>query len=362
MSLGCAIGCLGSIPFGYVSDLGCAFRPILIMIAFTLIFAPLLLKTYRIFRIFGTKRISMVVIKDSQLALALLGFLFIDCLIIILWMSFANTRPIPKEVESTVGDNTYENICYSKFNQAFAVTVIVYKVLLLGVGLLLAYLSRNAPSLFNESKYITNSFFIFLMVVGLGMILQAVIDGQPDIIFAIRVVIICLSCVTVAFQFFLPKFYLLYTVKDEDIQGFQEPKSASNSRDYAASRVSNFDADDASDSGMSTSITLSQRVIDEFLTNGKLPDKVIELFSSIHKEAEALVKKSQTGFKVTLQDVKLLKDHSVDISTYYGLLDREMKQSSVATSAKTKVRNFRSTKTAVVNGSVIEEMEEEQKV
>ena len=226
MLFGCSLGCFSAIPFGYVNHVACALRPSMLIISFTLIYIPLIVKSYRVFRLFGTKRLSAIKITDKQLAVAMLFFVVVDFLIIACWIGIPKARPVPNLVASQTADYTYEWHCSAPVNNTVAVIVVVYKALTLVVGLIFAYYSRNAPSLFNESAYTASALYIFTIIVGTGIPLQSLIKGQPSVIFAIRTVVICLACFTTCVQFFAPKFYLLLTVKDGEIQGFDDPATS----------------------------------------------------------------------------------------------------------------------------------------
>lgn len=336
MSAGCCLGCLGAIPFAFVNDTSCALRPVIVMITYTMIFVPLLLKTYRVFKIFGKKKISKVLIKDRELAIYFIGFLLLDAIIIGLWMAFPSSRPVQTRVQN---GNNFEDICFSNNNQTIAVTVIAFKAVLLVIGLLLGYHSRNAPSLFNETTYILNSFGTFVLIVGVGMVMQHIVQGQPDVVFGIRVMTICFSCTMVACQFFLPKFYLLWTVQDDDIIGFDAPTKSDASSKYVSETSSNDD------------VFLSDEDKEEFLQRGRMPQKLIDLCSLVHQEAESLVNKNQSGYKVNIEDYKGLYEHAETVSGYYKLLVEEpsSKMASRPLSKKAISGYSRSTASSVVH-------------
>jgi hypothetical protein len=320
MNLGCALGAAGSIPYATVSDASCSLRPIMLMLAFTMAFIPLLLKTYRIFRIFGGQKISNVKITDTQLTIVFLGFVLIDVILLACWLTLA--RPVPTLTASSLALFTYEYKCAATYNTDFSTAVTVYKGCLLLLGLTLAYLARNAPSLFNETRYIVATLQSFVIIVVVGIPLTSLIKGQPVVIYAIQTIVICFASLTVL-QIFVPKFYLLYTVSDEDIQGFGSPTGSKdtikpNQKRQTSSLTSCAPSEAPSGDGGNKKL-LTTKEFKSFINDGVIPEKMSKVLTDIQEESDRLVKKSGSGFKVLPPDLKVLADHIqqyADISYY----------------------------------------------
>jgi hypothetical protein len=307
MNLGCALGAAAAIPYATVSDASCSLRPIMLMIAFTMAFIPLLLKTYRVFRIFGGKKLSNVKITDTQLSIVFLGFLLIDVIVLACWLTLA--RPVPTLTASDLALYTYEYKCAAPYSTDFVTAVIVYKGCLLLLGLTLAYLARNAPSLFNETRYIVATLQSFVMIVVIGIPLSSLIKGQPVVIYAIQTIVICCASLTVL-QIFVPKYYLLYTISDDDIQGFGSPTTSKDK--VKPSHKTNNSSPSASYAAPSEVVEgsftklLTTKEFKAFINDGIIPEKMSKVLCEIQEESDRLVKKSGTGFKVLPRDLKIL--------------------------------------------------------
>jgi hypothetical protein len=318
MNLGCALGAAGSIPYATVSDASCSLRPIMLMLSFTMAFIPLLLKTYRVFRIFGGKKLSNVKITDTQLTIVFLGFVLIDVILLACWLTLA--RPVPTLTASSLALYTYEYKCAAAYNTDFSTAVTVYKGSLLLLGLTLAYLARNAPSLFNETRYIVATLQSFVIIVVVGIPLTSLIRGQPVVIYAIQTLVICFASLTVL-QIFVPKFYLLYTVSDDDIQGFGSPIASKDTikpnHKRTATPSNSCVPSTVDDVGHAKLFTTKE--FKSFINDGVIPEKMSKVLSDIQEESDRLVKKSGSGFKVLPRDLKILADHIqeyADLSYY----------------------------------------------
>lgn len=76
--VGCALGASGAIPFGFVNEASCMLRPSFLTIAFTMTFIPLILKTYRIYKLFAGGKIVLLTVTDTALGKILAVFILVD--------------------------------------------------------------------------------------------------------------------------------------------------------------------------------------------------------------------------------------------------------------------------------------------
>mmetsp|Transcript_228 Transcript_228/g.210 ORF Transcript_228/g.210 Transcript_228/m.210 type:complete len:597 (+) Transcript_228:81-1871(+) len=300
MLIGCVLGAIAPISFAYVTPSSCFARPVLLSISFTLIFLPLLVKTYRIYKLFGSKKLSHVIIKDRHLMLVIGLFLFFDAIILCIWLSLPDVKPVPTEIHEN--DFSYTDRCTSKHNDTVAIIIVVYKAVILLVGLLLAYLTRHAPSLFNETKSIMGTMYMFVIIVGVGIPLMSLIVDQPTVTFIIQTFVITLAIITVLAQFFVPKFYLLYTVNDADIQGLgdtgNDKATIANSKPNRSSVASTGNDDNGSPhSG------LSSGELKTLFSTGRIPTALENVLKEIESQTDALIKKSGSGYKVKASEL-----------------------------------------------------------
>lgn len=318
MISGCALGSTAAIPFAYVHEISCALRPMMLMAAFTMTYVPLILKTYRIFRIFRNGKITLVNISDSQLTRVFLGFVLVDIIIIVCWMGVPSAQPVPTYRGAL---SSLVQVCDSQYNSTIITIVVVYKSCILVVGIFFAYLTRNVPSLFNESTHIAQVFKSLVLATVVGVTLITFIKDQPSVIYAIETLLMCFVSLATAFQLFLPKFYLIYTVDEEDIQGFEDrspekEKSMSKSRKVgpAIRSPSITSADDFCFWGSK----LTQREHKLFVNDGVIPKELAETLLKIKLETDRLITRSGSGFKVhpgDLQSLKILVSNFADMSS-----------------------------------------------
>ena len=330
MIVGCALGSTSAIPFNDVTPASCVLRPVMLMISFTMTFVPLILKTYRVYRIFSARILSPVRITDAILSYMLLGFVFVDCIILACWIGIAAARPVPMLLSSP-GLYTFEYHCSSQYNTQFITGVVVYKGIILLIGLCLAYLTRKVPSLFNESRHIAQVFYVIAVVVATGYLLVTLIEGQPVVILAIQTIVICLVSVMTACQVFLPKFYLLYTVADKDIRGFDEPSestvkfkpSVRRKRDTVSKSSTTISSADSATilSMLKWDARLDEKEVNSFVVNGVLPEYLISTLSYIKDEADRLQVKGGSGFRVIPKDFSEIEGYIKTLQDILSHLD-----------------------------------------
>jgi hypothetical protein len=322
MISGCALGATSAIPFAYVNEVSCGLRPTMLMLSFTMTYVPLILKTYRVFRLFHNGKITLVNIPDSQLTKVFLGFILIDIVIISCWLGIDAAKPIPTMTLHHGKLSTSEMRCNSEYNTIIMTSVVVYKSCILVVGIFFAYLTRNVPSLFNESTHIAQVFKSLVLAVVAGVTIIFFIVDQPAVIYAIETLVTCFVSLATAFQLFLPKFYLIYTVDEEDIQGFEDRSSPDKDRSMSRSRKigpgtggrspSLTTVDDKCFNGLK----VTQKQLKLFVNEGVIPKELVEMLSKIKHEADRLITRSGMGYKVHPGDFHSLK---ASITTFSDL-------------------------------------------
>ena len=308
--VGCALGASGSIPFGFVTEVSCMLRPSFLTVAFTMTFIPLILKTYRIYKLFAGGKIVLLTVTDKALGKILAVFVFIDIVILTCWFSEPNTRPRPAHVIAYDGVHGHEYRCVSKYNDAMAISVLLYKFCILLVGFLLAYLARNAPSLFNESAHIVRVLRAFVGAVVVGSALVVNIRNQPAIVFAIQTFVICFISMITAIQIFAPKFYLLYTVRDEEIQGFGEVSTHSDMEmSFKKGKSIKISPDNIGmlAHGGRPRQAISPHEIQIFSKDGAIPMPLTENLLKLKEESTLIVSRSGAGFRIISSDFDNLK-------------------------------------------------------
>lgn len=144
----------------------CVIKVWLLAIGFGLIMGNLLAKTYRIFKIFNNARVTSLVIRDIDLLKFTGSVLLLEILMLCIYC-FPSGLPKPTVYQST-SDSLLKYIQCAVPSSALQLTgtIILFCVnfvLVLG-AVIIAFLTRNVDSAFNESLYIAYVVYIYLVV------------------------------------------------------------------------------------------------------------------------------------------------------------------------------------------------------
>lgn len=125
----------------------------------------MLAKTYRIFKIFNNIRVTSLVIRDTDLLL-FSGLVLLGEVILLSIYTFVSPFPEPVVIQSK-SDSLLQFVecrCPSSSIQVgLLISLIAYNALLVVAGVVIAYLTRNVDSAFNESQYIAITMYIYLL-------------------------------------------------------------------------------------------------------------------------------------------------------------------------------------------------------
>lgn len=153
----------------------CILKIWILCVGFALIMGNLLAKTYRIFKIFTNVKVSTSAITDLDLLKFSGAVIFLEVILLIIYTFGSGTLPDAVVVNSTT-NSLYSYIsCQIEDNEGFqtAMTIIIiaFNEILVILGAIIAYLTRNVDSAFNESAYIgaTMYCYIFLSVIFLAL-------------------------------------------------------------------------------------------------------------------------------------------------------------------------------------------------
>jgi len=176
-----------------VTNTKCHLRQWVLPIAFDLIFLPLLLKTYRMVRVFNTSLKKVKITTRSLAAIVLLVLLF-DILYTLFWhLSFPLSA---KKTFSSINPFDYEYECYGEHSGIFQAVAIMIRAVPLLATFFFSYLAqsniahsrlkRSSIAAFDESSYISpillNMFVVSLFVITL----QYYISDNPNILLVYR--------------------------------------------------------------------------------------------------------------------------------------------------------------------------------
>lgn len=198
------------------------------LLGFGLILGNILAKTYRIFKIFSNARLSTPVIQDRDL-LVFSGTLILVLSIFLLIIAFSSeniSRIITSKTDSLISfrvcsakDNTLVTVC-------LALSFVCMGILLISLGVI-AYLTRNVDSAFNESIYIAITIYTYMALLIISLPLYAVSGdykySERARYFELTISNLVAMLVTLC-ALFLPKFYIIY--KDIELAKLNNTRTA----------------------------------------------------------------------------------------------------------------------------------------
>lgn len=196
------------------STLTCIFKIWLLAIGFGLIMGNLLAKTYRIWKIFNNIRVTSLVIKDTDL-LKFSAIVVIIEIILLSVYTFTSGLPRPVNLQS-LSDSLLKivecQVPSSLVQIGMTITLLVFNGLLIIGGVIIAYLTRNVDSAFNESKYIAITMYMYLLVSIILLPLYYTAGDSSSSVsrqFVLRALAVLASMYFTLFCLFVPKILIV---------------------------------------------------------------------------------------------------------------------------------------------------------
>ena len=228
--------------FGKPHPVACGFQPWLLGLSVTSLVAALVVRCFRIYRIFKFP-LKKTTFSNFEV-IGLWALLLIPALIILFLWTLIST-PTATMVEKQDDDHY---ICYTggftgyPGGYVFFGVFVAYDLFLVSIGAILTFLTRNVPSLFNESKLIAvsiyNLLFLSIIVIPVFIVLQ---EFNPFIAWIIRTLAILYAFLATSILQFSPLVYGLVIVdkfKNSDITVLQV-STESSSKYQTDSKTSN---------------------------------------------------------------------------------------------------------------------------
>ncbi|PJF18437.1 GPCR, family 3 domain-containing protein [Paramicrosporidium saccamoebae] len=196
----------------------CIVKIWLLAIGFGLIMGNLLAKTYRIFKIFNNARVTSLVIRDVDLLKFTAAIILLEIILLCLY-TFTTGLPTPVVIQST--SDSLLKIVKCQVPSSFVQTggtiwLLGVNFLLVLAAVIIAYLTRNVDSAFNESRYIAYTVYIYLLVTIILLPLYYTAGDSSSSNsrqFIIRTIAILVSMFFTLGALFAPKLYLVYKTK-----------------------------------------------------------------------------------------------------------------------------------------------------
>ncbi|XP_070554749.1 gamma-aminobutyric acid type B receptor subunit 2-like [Ptychodera flava] len=192
----------------------CQTRPWMLSLGFTLSFGAIFSKLWRVYVVFTTQVHKRKCVRDHKLFLMVGVMVTVDLVILISWqvLSPAIVQDKVVSVEEAVSkDSVVEYVytiqsCYSHGMQKFAITMYVYKGMLLSFGIFLTWQTRfvQIPGL-NDSKYVGASLLTVIIFSVIGLPISILLRENLN---AVYITISCfiLFCTTATLLLlFVPK-------------------------------------------------------------------------------------------------------------------------------------------------------------
>ncbi|KAL3886210.1 hypothetical protein ACJMK2_026219 [Sinanodonta woodiana] len=208
-----------------INSIVCQAKNWLLISSFTVMFGPIFAKTWRVHRIFKRATKGSMIITDQRLLMLLGLALIVDAIILTAWQVFdpllyrsievnVTIQSKPNEIETTITSFIiYE--CRSTYGGIWLCVVLLWKLLLLTVGLYLAWQTREIaiPQMNDSATTTANIFLTVSLFCVTGMVLSY-LQELPDA--RVIVSIVCISAYTVVIQMshFCPKVYFWWKKPD----------------------------------------------------------------------------------------------------------------------------------------------------
>lgn len=154
-----------------------------VMLGICFTFIPLLAKLYRIQKIFGGRKLSVVKISNNKLLVGVAVVTIFIITFVSLWQALSPLQPFDAiETSGTPARDKYYTQCGVKGDgKIFMIIAGVMLGLVVLCGALVAFRIRKVTGRFNESSQVALAIYNVLFAVGLVMAVLLVIDAQGDI-------------------------------------------------------------------------------------------------------------------------------------------------------------------------------------
>ena len=187
-----------------------------VMAGLQLTFAPLFAKTWRIYRIFGRKKLSVVQISNSKLMMLVLAVFAVDAILVAIWQGMGPLTPIVTTIDTTNSAgklviNQYTQCGVASGNATTLFTIIcVEKGVLFVFGALMAFTTRRVSSTFNESQGISLSIYNVCFTIGIITPIIIVTSAVGDVLTLLLVFALLWIAYFTGGILFVPKLMTIY--------------------------------------------------------------------------------------------------------------------------------------------------------
>jgi phosphate transport system substrate-binding protein len=178
-----------------------------INLGFMLTFAPLFAKTWRIYRIFGRKKLSVIKISNRKLGLMVSTFISAEIAILSVWQAVGPLQPVVtmQTTGNPVIEHQYTQCGTVGDGSRFLIVIGVTKGVLLLYGALLAFSTRRVTDHFNESQSIAWAIYNVVFSVGIVIPIIVFVGAVGDVIVMLVLFVILWIAYFTALIIIVPK-------------------------------------------------------------------------------------------------------------------------------------------------------------
>ena len=203
----------------------CAIRPWLFNVMFDIMFGSLFLKTFRVYKIFGNKSLSKVKVSVTDVIKTYGGIVAVDFALLLGWTLTGDGMTAVTKEEDLAGFWTYTTtVCSDSPQFEFGTTF--FKILLVGGGVYLAYITRNVPDKFAEAKWIALSIYQVFVLGLIGLLVRA---SAPNAMMLVQGICVPVACSATCFCIFGPKWLM-----DKNPQNYENALATSTSAGHTS--------------------------------------------------------------------------------------------------------------------------------
>lgn len=181
-------------------------------LGFMLTFGPLFAKTWRIYRIFGGKKLNVIKISNRKLSTMVVFLISVEILILAIWQAVGPLQPMTtiQTTGSPVSQHQYTQCGTTSDGSRFLIVIGVTKGALLLYGALLAFSTRRVTDHFNESQSIAWAIYNVVFSVGITIPIIVFVGAIGDVIVLLVLFLILWISYFTALIIIVPKLMALF--------------------------------------------------------------------------------------------------------------------------------------------------------
>lgn len=194
------------------SDIACQMRPWLLSNGFVLMFAPLVLKTYRAQDIFNTRQLAKRPLTNAQLGQILLVLLALNAVVCSMWQLTDPMEMRIKRVNPSLetGHDYAFRVCESQNSGEFIIVLGVIVLALVLSGSMVAFQSRNIPKEFSDSRQIVVTIQTIVLFCIIGLPVAIFLHSDVEANFVVTSAIVSVSTIATLMFVFGPKLVIIF--------------------------------------------------------------------------------------------------------------------------------------------------------